>query len=1115
MYVFDLRSLRFLAVNQAAIKNYGYTRKEFLRMNVKDIRPAEDVPGFLKTYAKGKGKIREKGTWRHIKKDGTPIDVEITAANITWEGRRAQIVVANDITERKRADEALSEERRLLRALIDNMPDYIYVKDAAGRFVVANRGVAALMGFKNPDELLGKTDFDFFPKELASGYFSDEQALVRSGEPVMNEEERTVDAQKRAKWTSTSKVPLRNQQGEVTGIIGIGRDITRRKQAEDALRAEQELLRTLIDTLPDRIYVKDAKSRWLVANRALADLVGAKNPEDMLGKTDFDFFPKELASAFFADEQAILQSGEALVNREERSVDAQGNPKWTSTSKVPWRDELGGVIGIMGVGRDITRRRIVEEELRETNQALKALVDASPAAIVRVGRDSNITLWSSAAERMFGWSEKEVLGKPVPSVPAWHLPTYRALREKVFAGESVSNHEAGAVRKDGSAFDVIVSMAPLRDAAGEIRGAIDIALDISRRKAAEAQLHLHAAALESAANSIVISDKSRHILWANPAFTALTGYSLEEAVGQTFDIFNSGKHPQEFFEQLWETAANGQVWHGEIINRRKDGVLYTEEQTVTPVRNEAGEITHFVTIQQDVTERKRTEAEHVRLITAIEQLAEAVVITNTSGEIEYVNPAFTNITGYSQDEVLGQNPKLLKSGKQDSALYKQLWETILKGQPWHGELINKRKDGTLYTEEMAIAPVRDARGAVAHFVAIQQDVTSRKSLEGQLQQAQKMESIGRLAGGVAHDFNNLLSVIIGYSDVLVGHPGLDLRAQKQIEEIKKAGDRAAGLTRQLLAFSRQQVLELKVLKINSIIVETEKMLKRLIGEDIQFQTKLAPDMGSVRVDPGQVEQILMNLVVNARDAMPNGGKLLIETREVELDEEYARFHAPCVPGWYVALSVTDTGTGMDPNTLAHIFEPFFTTKEIGKGTGLGLSTVYGIVKQSGGYVWAYSEPGQGTAFKIYLPRVDQPEHQVQPSEAAPEEFIGSGTVLVVEDDESVRDLICNILEHSGYTVLEAKSAAFALALAQQHPTIDLVLTDVVMPEMNGPAMAKKLEEMKPGLKVLFMSGYAGSFAAARGLLAEGTPLLQKPFTKNVLLKRLREALEPQPEHKLV
>jgi len=358
-------------------------------------------------------------------------------------------------------------------------------------------------------------------------------------------------------------------------------------------------------------------------------------------------------------------------------------------------------------------------------------------------------------------------------------------------------------------------------------------------------------------------------------------------------------------------------------------------------------------------------------------------------------------------------------------------------------------------------------------------------------------------------------VIIGYSDVLVGHPGLDLRAQKQMEEIKKAGDRAAGLTRQLLAFSRQQVLELKVLKINSIIVETEKMLKRLIGEDIQFQTKLAPDMGSVRVDPGQVEQILMNLVVNARDAMPNGGKLLIETREVELDEEYARFHAPCVPGWYVALSVTDTGTGMDPNTLAHIFEPFFTTKEIGKGTGLGLSTVYGIVKQSGGYVWAYSEPGQGTAFKIYLPRVDQPEHQVQPSEAAPEEFIGSGTVLVVEDDESVRDLICNILEHSGYTVLEAKSAAFALALAQQHPTIDLVLTDVVMPEMNGPAMAKKLEEMKPGLKVLFMSGYAGSFAAARGLLAEGTPLLQKPFTKNVLLKRLREALEPQPEHKLV
>jgi len=641
------------------------------------------------------------------------------------------------------------------------------------------------------------------------------------------------------------------------------------------------------------------------------------------------------------------------------------------------------------IRQQLQQRKAAQEALKETNQALKALVDASPAAIVCVDCEGNITIWNPAAERMFGWNEKELLGRPIPVVPEPMRKVYADLRSTALQGQSVWNREVRALRKDGSTFDAIVSMAPLRDAAGEIRGAMDIALDISSRKEAEAQLRLQAAALESAADSVVISDKSGHILWVNPAFTVLTGYSAEEAVGQTLSILNSGKHPKSFFEQLWKTISGGQVWHGEIINRRKDGSLYTEEQTITPVCNGRGEILDFVTIQRDVTE----------------------------------------------------------------------------------------------TKELAL----------------------------QLNQAQKMESVGRLAGGVAHDFNNLLGVIIGYSDVLTGHPGLDAQAQKAVEEIKKAGNRAAALTTQLLAFSRQQVLEPRVLKLNSILVETEKMLRRVIGEDIEFQTKLAPDMGSVKVDPGQVEQILMNLVVNARDAMPHGGKLTIETGEAELDEEYARRHPPCVPGPYVVLTVTDTGIGMDQNTRTRIFEPFFTTKELGKGTGLGLSTVYGIVKQSGGYIWVYSEPGQGSVFKVYLPCVDQPVQQVPAADLAPKAFNGSETVLVVEDEESVRALICNILGQSGYTVLEAANPAQALEIAQQHASIHLVLTDVVMPGMSGPAMAKKLEEMRPGLKVLYMSGYAGGFGAAQGLLDDGIPMLQKPFSKNALLRRLRETLESQTD----
>jgi two-component system, cell cycle sensor histidine kinase and response regulator CckA len=644
------------------------------------------------------------------------------------------------------------------------------------------------------------------------------------------------------------------------------------------------------------------------------------------------------------------------------------------------------------IRHQLRQRLASQEELSETNQVLKALVDASPAAIVCVDRDGNTTVWNPAAERMSGWTEKEVLGRPFPMISAERREIYNDLLSAALRGENQWNHEGVALKKDGSTpRDVIVSTAPLRDAAGEVRGAMHILLDITDRKAVEAQLHLQAAALESTANSVVISDKSGRILWANPAFTTLTGYSVEEVTGQTLEILASGKQPAAFFETLRKTISDGQVWHGEIINRRKDGTLYSEEQSVTPVRNEKGEIIHFVTIQQDVTDRK--------------------------------------------------------------------------------------------------------------------------SLEEQLQKASKMESVGRLAGGVAHDFNNLLSVIIGYSEVLLGNPALDALSQKQIEEIKKAGDRATGLTRQLLAFSRQQVLEPKILDLNSIVVETEKMLRRLIGEDIEFQTKLAPAMGSVKVDPGQIEQILMNLAVNARDAMPHGGKLILETSEAELDEQYARHNAACVPGRYVVLTVRDTGSGMDEETKAHIFEPFFTTKERGKGTGLGLATVYGIVKQSGGYVWVDSEPERGTAFKIYLPRVEQRVLKAHAGDLPAEVSIGSESVLVVEDEESVRTLICSILEQNGYTVLEADSPARAFEIARQHQVIHLVLTDVVMPGMSGPKMVKKIEEMRPGLKVLFMSGYAGGFGAAQGMLEGGASLLQKPFSKHALLQRVRETLEAHSEIK--
>ncbi len=388
-----------------------------------------------------------------------------------------------------------------------------------------------------------------------------------------------------------------------------------------------------------------------------------------------------------------------------------------------------------------------------------------------------------------------------------------------------------------------------------------------------------------------------------------------------------------------------------------------------------------------------------------------------------------------------------------------------------------------------------------------EDVTERHTLESQFRQAQKMEAVGRLAGGVAHDFNNVLTAINGYSDLLLEDLDHDDPKRQDVEEIRAAAQRAAALTRQLLAFSRKQVLQSRVLDLNTVVRTLDKMLQRLIGEDVKLEVSLAADLEAVRADPGQIEQVILNLAVNSRDAMPNGGRLTIETASVDLDEAYARDHAGVSPGRYVMLAVSDTGVGMDAETQSHIFEPFYTTKEQGKGTGLGLSTVYGIVKQSGVYVWVSSKPGRGTTFNIYLPRVDEPVETQEPPPLSPSLF-GRETVLLAEDDASVRQVVSEVLMQKGYDVLRTPDGRTALEMARaQEGEIQLLITDMVMPGMTGRELADALKAERPGLRVLYMSGYTGDAVVRHGVLEEGMPYLQKPFTPGALAFKVREVLD--------
>ncbi len=506
--------------------------------------------------------------------------------------------------------------------------------------------------------------------------------------------------------------------------------------------------------------------------------------------------------------------------------------------------------------------------------------------------------------------------------------------------------------------------------------------------------------------------------------------------------------------------------------------------------------------------RARLNEERQRLSAAIEQAAEGVIITDTEGTIVYVNPAFERITGYSHDEAVGQTPRILKSGKHDAAFYEELWATIRAGGMWHGRFVNRKKDGAFYTAESTITSVRNGSGTIVNYVDVQRDVTRELQLEEQYRQAQKMEAVGQLAAGIAHDFNNLLTAINGFAELMRLQLSPEDSLREMTDKILGAGQRAADLVKQLLAFSRKQVIEPKVLDLNDVVANMHTMLRRIIGEDIELTTVLAPDLWPVKVDPAQIEQVIVNLVVNARDAMPNGGRLTIETaREVPGRDDIARY-LESQPGDYVLLAVSDTGIGMSEEVKAHIFEPFFTTKDVGKGTGLGLATVYGIVKQSGGNIEVYSKEGQGTTFKIYLPRAEEVAPTSVRQEVRAEIPSGSETILLVEDDRGVRELARRVLHRQGYTLLEARNGEEAWQLSTRHPgPIHLLLTDVVMPGVGGKALAEQMAQARSELKIIFMSGYTDDALGRRGRLGPSVAFLQKPFSPMDLARKVRVVLD--------
>jgi PAS domain S-box-containing protein len=1040
-----------------------------------------------------------------------------------------------------------------LAAIVDSSDDAIISKDLNSIVITWNKGAEKIFGY-TAAEMIGTSIMRLIPADR-----QDEENMIlgkiRRGENVKHFETRRQTKDGRLIDVSVCASPIKDATGNIIGASKVVRDITERKQAESRIWYLNRVYAVLSDINQTIVREKDSQTMLATACRIAVEKGHFRMA--WIGMADEKFrYVKLTAHAgatadtlkilpgLLGDEthecaccltlQALRTGAHATCN------DIEHDPQtvvwradalqrgYRAMASLPLKVE-GKVVGTFNIYADESdffdaeELRLMDElamdigfalevsrrdaARRVTESRYRTLFDYAPDGIVIANPEGYYLDLNASICRMLGYTREELIGKSavdivVPEEVRHIEPALDAIKDK-----SDYHREWKFRRKDGSVFNAEVIATTMPD--GNL---LAMFRDITERKQAERSLNLFRTLVDQSSDGIdVVDPETGRFIDVNGTSCQRLGYRREELLSMTvLDIedamgdFSSWEKATEEIRQSGSKVIEG-------LQRRKDGSTFPVEVSVRYVKLDRD---YLIASTRDITERKRAEESLKLLGSAVKQSKESILITDAEldlpgPKIIFVNPAFTQMTGYAAEEVIGKTPRILQGPRTDKAVLARLRKNLEQGEVFSGETINYRKDGKEFDIEWQVAPLRDANGKITHFVATQHDITKHKKLEAQFRQSQKMEGIGQLAGGVAHDFNNILAVIQMQSELLKSSGGLSADQAEFADEIGTTVQRAAALTRQLLLFSRREVFQPRDMDLSESITTTAKMLRRILGENVEMQLKLASQPMFIHADSGMMDQVLLNLAVNARDAMPNGGHLIIETSGVEFDESAASQSAQVRAGSFVRLSVSDSGCGIPPENLSKIFEPFFTTKDVGKGTGLGLATVFGIVQQHQGWISVYSEVNHGTTFRIYLPRLAKNVGQKtsQPALTAPRG--GNETILLAEDDPALRVSVRKALSQLGYRILEAPTGRKALEVWKENrDEIRLLLTDLVMPDgMSGKDLAQRILKENPKLKVIYMSGYSAEVVGKDFPLKEGVNFLTKPFQATKLAQTIRDSLD--------